>query len=73
MTKAEIQEQVMRLPAEQRLDLAEAIWSSLDDPDGLPLPGWQRELLDERIAAAEHDPETEIPWSDVKTRALESL
>lgn len=55
MTKAEIQRQVLDLPEEERLKVAEAIWASLDNQDALPLPHWQRDLLDERLASSESE------------------
>jgi putative addiction module component (TIGR02574 family) len=64
MTKAEIQHQVMSLPEEERLEIADAIWTSLSDPDTLPLPQWQRDLLDERLASA--DLEEGRDWEDVR-------
>lgn len=64
MTKAEIQRQVLELPEEERLEIAETIWSSLDNPDVLPLPAWQRDLLDERRASLESEEGRD--WEDVK-------
>lgn len=64
MTKAEIQRQVMELPEGDRLEVADAIWASLDDPDSHPLPSWQRELLDERLASSEA--EMGRDWDEVK-------
>ena len=64
MTRAEIQLKVMELPQEERLEIAEAIWSSLDDPDALPLPQWQKDLLDERLASL--GTEEGRDWEDVK-------
>lgn len=64
MTKAEIQRQVMELPEEERLEVAEAIWASLDDPDARSLPSWQRDLLDERLASA--GTEEGRDWDEVK-------
>jgi putative addiction module component (TIGR02574 family) len=64
MTKAEIQRQVLDLPEEERLEVAEAIWASLDDQQALPLPQWQRELLDERLASSEGEEGRD--WEDLK-------
>ena len=64
MTKAEIQRQVMELSEQERLEVAEAIWASLDDPDARPLPSWQRDLLNERLASA--GTEEGRDWDDVK-------
>lgn len=66
MTKIEIQQQALSLPEEERLEVAEAIWASLGDPDALPLPEWQQRLLDERLAASEGDEGTD--WEDVKAK-----
>lgn len=52
MTKAEIQRQVLELPERERMELAETIWASISNPDSLPLPDWQRTLLDERLATS---------------------
>ncbi len=64
MTKAEIQRQVMELPEDERLEIAETIWSSVENPDSLPLPAWQRDLLDERLASLESEEGRD--WEDVK-------
>jgi putative addiction module component (TIGR02574 family) len=64
MTRAEIQREVMELPERERLEIAEAIWSSLDNPDILPLPQWQKDLLDERLASLETEEGRD--WEDVK-------
>ena len=71
MTKAEIQRQVMELPEEERLEVAEAIWASLDDPDAHPLPSWQRDLLHERLASL--DTEEGRDWEDVKAEIWPSV
>lgn len=64
MTKVEIQRQVLDLPEDERIEIAEAIWTSLEDPDALPLPQWQRDLLDERLASL--DTEEGRDWEEVK-------
>lgn len=60
MTKAELERQVLELPEDERIEVAEAIWASL--PDTHPLPQWQRELLDERLAAGDDEPS--MDWED---------
>lgn len=64
MTKVEIQRQVLELPEEERLEIVETIWASLDNPDALPLPQWQRDLLDERLASSANEEGRD--WEDVK-------
>jgi putative addiction module component (TIGR02574 family) len=64
MTKVEIQQQVMELPEEERLEIADAIWASLGDPDSMPVPQWQRDLLDERLASSVGEEGRD--WEDIK-------
>jgi len=70
MTKAEIQRQVLNLPEEARLEVAEAIWASMGDQHVLPLPQWQRELLDERLAHSESEEGRD--WEDLKAEVWPS-
>ena len=68
MTRAEVQEQALKLPERERLVLAQELWESVADPnchqDDLPLPKWQRDLLDERLEASKADPGKS--WDEVK-------
>lgn len=64
MNTAELKHQVLELPEPERLEVAEAIWQSLEDPDSLPLPEWQKDLLDERLAASEN--EVGRDWEEVE-------
>lgn len=64
----------MRLPLEERLELAEAIWQRLEQEPAQPtLPAWQQELLDERISADDAAPDAGSPWEEVKRRILSTL
>jgi putative addiction module component len=58
MTLAEIEEQARKLPAEDRARLAEILWESLEDEsvDDLPVPEWQLQIVQERIAEYRRDP-----------------
>jgi putative addiction module component (TIGR02574 family) len=65
MTRIELERKVLELPEEERLEVAEAIWASLDDPDAVPLPYWQRELLAERLA--ESETEEGRDWEEIRS------
>lgn len=74
MNKGEIKSEALQLPVEDRLDLAEALWESLDQEPVQPeLPAWQREVLDQRLAADDSMPEAGSPWEEVKQRILAKL
>lgn len=50
------------------MDLIEQLWDSIADTTAeLPIPQWHRDLLDQRLAAADEHPEQTIPWSDVRS------
>jgi putative addiction module component (TIGR02574 family) len=73
MTKRDLRREILRLPVGERLELAEEIWESVELSTQPPLPAWQRQLLDERIAKDDADPEAGSPWEEVKQRILSSL
>jgi putative addiction module component (TIGR02574 family) len=74
MTKTELKLEALQLPVEDRLELAEALWESLEQEPVQPeLPAWQREVLDERLAADEAAPDAGSPWEEVKQRILAKL
>ena len=63
MTKRELEEEALKLPIEDRVELMESLHLSVLDA---PLPDWQRDLLDTRLAAHERDPEGTLSWEEVK-------
>ena len=58
-----------RLPAEERLALAEAIFDSVAQEQA-PLTEPQRAELERRLAASIANPGAGTPWEVVKARAL---
>jgi putative addiction module component (TIGR02574 family) len=56
---------LLKLSPEQRLDLIEALWDSLD-PRDVPMPDWHRDVLDEREAS--EDADLGDTWEVVKAR-----
>jgi len=74
MTKRDLRREILRLPVGERLELAEEIWESVElSATQPPLPDWQKQLLDERIADDDAEPEAGSPWEEVKQRILSSL
>jgi putative addiction module component (TIGR02574 family) len=64
MATADVTE-LLALPADQKLDLIEALWDSLD-PTDVPMPDWHGDVLDAREAADKDDPGEH--WETVKAR-----
>jgi putative addiction module component (TIGR02574 family) len=58
---------VTQLSAQDRLDLIEQIWASLE-ADDVPVTAAQRAELDRRIDEMDRDGERGIPWNDVLDR-----
>jgi putative addiction module component (TIGR02574 family) len=74
MTKSQLRHEILQLSVEERLELAESIWESLEEGAEQPsLPEWQQRILEERIAADDADPDAGSPWHEVKQRTLSSL
>jgi len=74
MTKTELHSEALRLPVEDRIELAEALWESLElEPVQPDLTSWRREVLDKRLADDDAAPEAGSPWQEVKQRILSSL
>jgi len=58
VTKTELREEALKLPAEERAALMESLHLSLLSE---PLAEWQKQLLDERIAGDDRDPDGALP------------
>ena len=63
MTPKTLRDQVLKLPADQRLELVEEIWDSLT-PDQVPMPDWHKAELDRRLDHPE--PGARKSWEDVR-------
>jgi putative addiction module component (TIGR02574 family) len=67
MSPSALLNEILRLPADQRLKLVEDIWDSLTaSPTEVPMPQWHRDELDRRLA----DPSEQatLTWDDVQAR-----
>ncbi len=67
----EVMEALLKLPSQERADLAMALWESLDEADREasvdPTPEQAAEL-DRRFAEHLADPSTGIPWEEVRKK-----
>ncbi|HEX9405829.1 MAG TPA: addiction module protein [Thermoanaerobaculia bacterium] len=63
---------LLDLPADERLEIAQAIWDSIAArPESVPLTEAQREELDRRLLEYEDNPDAGETWESVK-RSLDS-
>ena len=59
--------EILDLPAEERIKVAQAIWESVvRNPDAVPVTEAQRRELDARLAAFEVDQDPGEPWEKIK-------
>ena len=73
MTRAELQDQLMELPLEERLDIAQRLWDSAVPQPEIVLTDEQKALLEKRRAAFLANPDACHSWEDVKARILARL
>ncbi|HKQ88523.1 MAG TPA: addiction module protein [Candidatus Acidoferrales bacterium] len=63
----DLRSQIDSLSVEEKADLLDAVWESLE-ADASLLTEAQRAELDRRIAHHEQNPSDVIPWEQVRTR-----
>ncbi len=67
----EVMAALLKLPSQERADLAMALWESLDEADreaSVDLTPEQAAELDRRFAEHLADPSTGIPWEEVRKK-----
>ena len=65
--------ELLKLPAEDRADLAIALWESLSEAErenALELTADQRAELDRRWAEHQQNPASGVPWTEVRRKLL---
>jgi putative addiction module component (TIGR02574 family) len=62
-------EELLKLSVAERIQLVEDLWDSIAaDPEALPLTEAQKAELDRRLAEHEADPDSAVPWEEVRER-----
>ncbi len=68
-------DELLKLPPAERVEIALALWDSLEDAelDALvPLTEEQKAELDRRLAEHEQNPASAVPWEQVRRDLLSS-
>ncbi|MDC7681900.1 addiction module protein [Asticcacaulis sp. BYS171W] len=60
------------LTVEERLELIEALWDSLEDND-LPVPEWHLAEIDRRMETFEQDKAQSVSWETIKAELERDL
>ncbi len=62
------------LSIEEKIDYVQSLWDYIAaDVDTVPLTEWQKQLLDQRLAAYEKDPDAGVPWEELRERLRSKL
>ena len=55
------------LPVDEQIDYVQTLWDRMAArEDQVPVPEWHREILDERLAECQANPEAGRPWEQVE-------
>ncbi len=54
------------LSIDEKLDYVESLWEQIVAKSDIPIPEWQRELLQERLEGYRTDPTAGRPWSEIR-------
>lgn len=64
--------EILALPVRERIRLVELIWDSIAAvPETIPVSDELRAELDRRLAEFEADPESGLPWNEVRERVVQ--
>jgi len=56
-----------KLPIEEKIAYVQALWDLIvESPEDIPVPEWQRAVLDERLTEARSTVANARPWSEVR-------
>jgi len=59
--------EIRQMPLPEKLALLESLWSELAaEPDQIEIPQWHKDILDERMRAAENGTAELIAWDTAK-------
>ena len=65
VSQIEVPPEILKMPVADRLELVGKIWDSINQDGVPPLTEAARNLIDERIAEADANPDSRIPAKDV--------
>jgi putative addiction module component (TIGR02574 family) len=55
----------------EQIEYVQALWDRIAaKEDRVPVPGWHREILDERLADLQANPDAGRPWEDVRAELV---
>ncbi|MDZ4842673.1 MAG: addiction module protein [Hyphomicrobium aestuarii] len=71
MNKPLTSRDIEALTVEERLQLIEDVWASLErSAEELPVPDWHKPVIDERLRTLEGGQSVGSPWDEVRRRIV---
>lgn len=62
------------LSVDEKIEYVQSLWDHIaSDVETVPLTDWQKQLLDERLQDFEQNPDSGVPWSQVRAGILRKL
>jgi putative addiction module component (TIGR02574 family) len=62
------------LPVEDQVEYVQSLWNRIAaKPDQVPVPEWHRQVLNQRLAGHEENPEAARPWDEVRDEIRSKL
>jgi len=59
------------LSVDEKIEYVQSLWDHIaSDAEAVPLTDWQRQLLDERLKDLEENPDSGVPWPQVRAGIL---
>jgi putative addiction module component (TIGR02574 family) len=69
VTKAALSKSLRKLPVMERLELIDELWHSVAaDRDQIPVPDWQKEMIDASLAEVEARPDRGLTLEEFQRR-----
>ena len=66
-------EEIAKIPREERYELLQDLWESLQSETGEELTDEQQKILDERLQSAQKYPDSFVPWGEVKEKLIQYI
>ena len=71
---SQIPEDFKTLSSDDRIDYVQSLWDFIaQTPDQVPIPESHKQILDQRLAAYQNEPNLAEPWDQTRDRILKNL
>jgi putative addiction module component (TIGR02574 family) len=62
------------LSIDEKIEYVQLLWDHISaDAATVPVPAWQKEILEERMAELEAHPDSVVPWEEVFDRVSREI